>query len=147
MQREANGRFALGNRGGPGRPRGFRGISEKIMQVTCDGDALIAFAWGVLIDPTAPSRDRWLAHQWLSDRGLGKVAPHHEVNNPDFDGDDDSRPLMNLSDHALDQIEAILRNDRDRPTFSAPLPDRERNDICGQDSEEDCEPFIDRLEE
>ena len=107
MHRESDGRFARGNRGGPGRPRGFRGVSQKIMRLTHDGDALIAYAWAVLNDPSAPSRDRWTAHQWLSDRGLGKAATQEEPDEPEG-WEEEGRPFASLSDDDLSTIELIL---------------------------------------
>ena len=79
MSREKDGRFSSGSPGGPGRPPGFSGVAKKIMLLTRDGDALIAFAWSVLNSPLASSNDRWKAHQWLSERGLGKPATSEEV--------------------------------------------------------------------
>ena len=67
-----DGKWAKGHAGGPGRPPGFRGVAKRIMKETRNGDELVEWALSVWRDETLPMSERWRAHDWLSDRGLGK---------------------------------------------------------------------------
>lgn len=82
MSREQT-QFKPGHGGGPGRPAGFKGMAKKIMAATRDGDELLEFALRTLRDDAADAKDRQWAHQWLSDRGMGKpmqsIELHAEV--------------------------------------------------------------------
>lgn len=66
--------FRKGHKGGPGRPKGFRGVAKLIMEETRDGAELVEYALLVFRDEEGKRMpaQRWEALQWLSDRGLGK---------------------------------------------------------------------------
>ncbi len=89
--RDATGRFVPGHAPTGGRPKGFRGVSRLIMSETRDGAELVEWALKMFRDDKAEVRDRSAAHQWLSDRGLGKAIATLELHNGDArDTDDDT---------------------------------------------------------
>jgi hypothetical protein len=55
-----------------GRPRGFAGVARLIAAATNDGAELVQWALAVWRDPSREFSERQAAHQWLSDRYLGR---------------------------------------------------------------------------
>jgi hypothetical protein len=71
-------------KGGPslnpaGRSRGFKGVAKLIATETRDGAELVEWALSVFRDPDRTYSERAAAHQWLSDRYLGKPLSSHEI--------------------------------------------------------------------
>lgn len=63
-----------GQSGNPGgRPRGITAhLSQRIGELTHDGEAILQFVWGVFTDASAPLSDRRWAVETLLDRYAGK---------------------------------------------------------------------------
>ena len=107
-----------GNRAG--RPKGFAGVSRRIMQETRDGDELVEWALSVWRDSSRPYAERAAAHGWLSDRGLGRPVQTTELHATLAPGvpEDDEPDLSHLSVEQLREL-AELERRRDELLASA----------------------------
>jgi len=85
--------FKPGESGNPlGRPKGFAGVAAKIMKATRNGDELVEFALkvfrnkpprakkGETAKPPYSIEDQMRAHQWLTDRSIGKALAVIDAN-------------------------------------------------------------------
>ena len=79
----SGGRFEGGKSGNPGgRSRASAAVARMIREATADGQELVDFAlkvWRGQVDEMNTEKSRQWAHDWLSDRGLGKPLQDLDV--------------------------------------------------------------------
>src|SRR5262245_29934168 len=79
-----------------GRSPGFRGVARQIMSATSDGAELVQWALDVWRDVARPHAERERAHQWLSERGLGRPLQSVDLHASISPGNDDRLDLAGL---------------------------------------------------
>lgn len=101
--RAERGRFAEGNRGGPGRPKRGETRAEQVRR-NVDWEKADARMVAVMLDPKTKPADSIAAYVALNDRGWGKPMSSHELHvNP---GDTERR--YNVNALSVDETRQLL---------------------------------------
>ena len=118
-QRDASGRFAVGHRGGPGRPRGTN-ITAAIRAVV-DPHALAMRLWSIAMDPKTPVREAREACALITNRLEGSVVQRsvtltaNAILPPGFDAlsqDQKLAALLDVRERALaGELDALALED------------------------------------
>ena len=111
IARTARGRFAPGNRGGPGRPRRGQSLAEHV-RARFPVERLVQLAED-LAEHGEPDTVRMQALEFLATRGHGKPVDRHEIAAVGQHDDDDDGDLDHLSLDELRQL-AALEEQRER---------------------------------
>lgn len=107
-----------------GRPRGFAGVSAFVLGETQDGKELAQWMIDIWRDKSRPHVERERAHQWLSDRGLGRPVTTVDLQVTAGDGVQRDWSAMPLQERLelLERIRAVPRlgggeesSDTDKP--------------------------------
>ncbi len=100
IERVAGGRFAPGNRGGPGRPRGGMSLVQAAQRMVNPED-LVNFALKRINEPAYDEKAKVWACEWLAKIGykLPAQTVEHTVVEPDADAD-----VSKMSDAELDEL-------------------------------------------
>lgn len=122
--RNEKGHFLKGTAAGPGRPAGSRGMAAKIMAATREGAEMVEWVLGIWRDVKLPFKDRWVALEWLADRGVGKAQQTIDLVGEIDLGPIDDIDLGKLSDEALSALMTALSGMlTEGPTDTEPEPD------------------------